>query len=302
MGGWQADSQGDQRGRRAIVTGGNTGLGFQTALALAGAGARVTLAVRSAERGATAADRIRAQVPEAAVDVSVIDLGKLTSVREFAAREVGEPVDILVNNAGVMLVPQRETTADGFEKHMGINHLGHFALTVLLLPALTPTSRVVSVSSAAAWSARRLDRGLGLTGDYTPMAAYGQSKLATLMFAFELDRRLRRADSSVRSLAVHPGWSATELFDRGDRPGPFVQLSRWATQKLGSSPAEGARSQLCAATAPGVLGGQYLGPRRLLRGAPAPAKVPPAARNAGDARWLWEASERLTGVRAEVLD
>ena len=285
-------------GQRAIVTGANTGLGFRTASALAGGGARVTLAVRNPDKGAEAAARIRKSHPGAVVQVSTIDLADLATVREFAAREAADPVDILVNNAGVMLVPERGTTADGFELHLGINHLGHFALTCLLLPALPPDARVVHVSSLAHHSARRMDRGLSLIGPYAPMAAYAQSKLAVLLFAFELDRRLRAAGSRIVSVAAHPGWSATELFDRGDRPGPFVRMSRWATQQLGSSPVNGARSQVYAATAPDVTGGQFFGPRMLAWGPPAPARASKAARDLAEAQWLWRTSEWLSEVEA----
>jgi NAD(P)-dependent dehydrogenase (short-subunit alcohol dehydrogenase family) len=300
---WISADVGNLAGRRAIVTGANTGLGFRTALALAGAGAEVVLAVRSPERGGAAAERIRAEVPGAEPRVSLVDLADLRSVRAFAEREAaGGPLDILVNNAGVMLVPQREFTADGFEKHMGVNHLGHVLLTAGLLPALSaaPAGRVVSVTSLAYLFAGRLDRSLGLQGRYRPMAAYGQSKLAALLFAGELDRRLGASGSSVVSLAAHPGWSATELFDRDDRPGPFVRLSRWATQLLGSSPEAGARPQVRAAAAVDVPRGGLVGPSLLVYGRPRRTRIGRAARDSTDAAWLWDRSVELTGARFDL--
>ncbi len=300
---WISADVDSQVGRRAVVTGANTGLGFQTALSLATAGAQVVLAVRNRSRGEAAAQRITSAVPAARLRVSELDLADLSSVRAFAIREVAAgPLDVLVNNAGVMLVPRREFTADGFEKHMGVNHLGHFALTLGLLPALAtaPAARVVSVSSIAHRFARSLDHTLSMTGTYRPMGAYAQSKLAMVLFCQELDRRLRAAGSPVISLAAHPGWSATELFDRDDKPGPFVRLSRWATQVLGSSPEGGARPQVYAAAAPGVSAGSYLGPRLLLRGGPHRARLSGAARDVEAAAWLWDRSAELTGGQAEI--
>ena len=323
----------DQSGRRAIVTGANTGLGFQTALALARAGAEVVLAVRSSGRGEAAAARIRHEIPDASVRVSELDLADLASVRAFAARERSAgPLDLLVNNAGVMLVPQRRFTADGFEMHMGVNHLGHAALTLLLLPALLRASpgfrasldprapsdvgaspgfraslertvaggRVVVVGSAAHVIARPLDAGLGTTGRYRPMAAYAASKLAGLLFAFELDRRLRLAGAPVTALAAHPGWTATELMDRDDAPGPFVRLSRWATQVMGSAPQTAAASVLRAATDQGLAGGAYLGPTGLLRGRPHRARPSRRARDQTAARWLFDLTAERTGTAFEA--
>ncbi len=214
----------DQYGRRVIVTGANTGLGYQTALALAAAGAEVVMAVRDLDRGQAAAQRIRDEVDDAKLRIIHLDLADLASVHDFAATEAAAgPVDLLVNNAGLMLVPSRVLTRDGFESQMGVNHLGHFALTAGLLPALlqAEAGRVVSVTSIAARRARSLDHGLGLTGDYTPMGAYSQSKLAVALFAEELDRRLRATGARVTSVLAHPGWSATGVSsDRpDDRPG-----------------------------------------------------------------------------------
>lgn len=289
----------DQVGRRAIVTGANTGLGFAAAWALAGAGAEVVLAVRDLDKGVAAVQRIRGDLDEANVRVVHLDLASLDSIAEFAAAELAAgPLDLLVNNAGVMLVPRRELTADGFELHMGVNHLGHFALTARLLPALAAASaaRIVNVTSIAARRARRLDHRLGLDGDYTPMGAYSQSKLAVGLFAVELDRRLQAAGSSVASLLAHPGWSATAVRQPDDGAGRFVVLARRATALLGSPPTTGARSEIAAATARGVSGGVLVGPRLLMRGAPTARPAPRAMADPGEAGWLWARSADLTGV------
>ncbi len=303
MSAWKTDGIGNLAGRRIVVTGANTGLGFQSGLTFARSGAEVVLAVRNEGRGLAAAERILADSPTAKVRVEHLDLADLASVRSFGAAEaVRGPVDVLLNNAGVMLVPERQTTVDGFELQMGTNHLGHVLLTAQLLPALTaaPAGRVVSVSSIAHRSASRLDRGLNLTGRYSPMGAYGQSKLATLLFGLELDRRLRAAGSSVTSLVAHPGWSATELLDRNDRPGPIVWLSRKATAILGSSAAEGARSQITAAVDRSLPGGSFIGPAYLLQGHPHRASMSRTAADPISARWLWDVSNGLTGAEFDL--
>jgi NAD(P)-dependent dehydrogenase (short-subunit alcohol dehydrogenase family) len=303
---WRSLGVADQYGKRAVITGANAGLGYQTALALAGAGAEVVLAVRDLDRGQAAALRIRDRLDDARVRVSYLDLADLASVRDFAAAQSSAgSLDLLVNNAGLMLTPRRERTREGFESQMGVNHLGHFALTAGLMPALrsAPAGRVVSVTSLSARRAKPLDRGLGLTGKYTPMTAYSQSKLAVALFAEELDRRLRRADSTVISVLTHPGWSATaEQPARGDNPGRSVKFARRATAMLGSSPASGAASEVYAGTSSLVAGGEFIGPRFLARGAPGPTKLPRRARDRKAADWLWAESARLTGVDPEFVD
>jgi NAD(P)-dependent dehydrogenase (short-subunit alcohol dehydrogenase family) len=201
-------------------------------------------------------------------------------------------------------VPRRELTADGFELHMGTNHLGHVLLTSLLLPTLSaaPSGRVVSLSSTAARAAPRLDHGLNLTGRYSPFGAYAQSKLAQLLFGLEFDRRLRAAGSTVSSLVAHPGWSATELLTRDDHPGPIVALSRWATRILGSTATEGARSQIAAAVDGSLSGGSFLGPAFLLRGRPHLAALSGAAVDPVAADWLWAVSNALTGAEFHLPD
>ncbi|MGS0683869.1 SDR family NAD(P)-dependent oxidoreductase [Nakamurella sp. GG22] len=306
---WHDTGVADQVGRRAVVTGANTGLGYQTALALAAAGAEVVIAVRDLDRGQEAAQRIREHVEQAKLRVILLDLGNLASVRDFAAavRESG-PLDLLVNNAGLMLVPQRRLTSNGFEAHMGVNHLGHFALTAQLLPALeqAPAARVVSVTSLMFRRAGQLDHGLGIDGPYNPSTAYAQSKLAVALFGVDLDRRLRSAGSTVSSVLAHPGWSATGgRRPNSSRPAPAglaekvglsVTLARRATALLGSSARTGARPQVYASTAPPVSGGELIGPRFLIRGAPQAITLPAAITDRTEADWLWAESVRLTGT------
>jgi NAD(P)-dependent dehydrogenase (short-subunit alcohol dehydrogenase family) len=300
--GWHSLGVTDQYGRRAVVTGANTGLGYQTCLALAGAGAEVIMAVRDLDRGQDAAQRIRERIEAAKLRVLHLDLADLAAVRNFAAEQAATgPLDLLVNNAGLMLVPRRELTRDGFESQMGVNHFGHFALTAGLLPALVAAEagRVVSVTSIAARRSRSLDHGLGLHGKYTPMGAYSQSKLAVALFAEELDRRLRAAGSPVRSVLAHPGWSATAVHQPGDNPGVSVRIGRRATAIMGSSPRAGARSQVYAATAPDVSGGQFVGPRLIVRGAPHTMPLTAAMTDPVAAGWLWGESVRLTGTEPD---
>lgn len=305
MSAWKTEGISSQAGRRMVVTGANTGLGYVSALTFARAGAEVVLAVRNADKGAAAADRIRADTPNASVRVEALDLAELASVRKFGLAEAERgPIDVLMNNAGLMLIPKRELTVDGFEMHMGVNHLGHVALTALLLPALAaaPAGRVVSLSSLAHRAAPRLDRSLSLTGRYTPMGAYGQSKLATLLFGVELDRRLRGVSSTITSVIAHPGWSATELMAREDKPGPMVALSRKATAVLGSSAAEGARSQIAAALDGSIPGGSLIGPAFGLRGGPHQSSMSSVASDPISAGWLWDLSNNLTGAEFDLLD
>lgn len=293
----------DQTGRRAIITGANVGLGFVSAQALARAGASVVLAVRDTAKGGAAAARIRQRQPDAQLEVARLDLADLASVRRFADVQLDRgPLDILMNNAGMMLVPTRQLTTDGFELQMGVNHLGHFALTAQLLPALlrAKAARVVSLSSVTHRIAGELDPRLGVTGPYAAMHAYAQSKLANALFGFELDRRLRAADAPITSVVAHPGYSATELFTRNPNPSLSDRLTGLITPLVGSTPEHGAQSQIRAAVDPTLTGGELVGPRFRVRGAPV-RELP--ARNARDhrsAQWLWERSEQLTERAFEV--
>jgi NAD(P)-dependent dehydrogenase (short-subunit alcohol dehydrogenase family) len=296
---WTAADIPDQTGRVAIVTGANSGLGLATARELARAGARVVLASRSAEKGQDAAGQIRSAVPNAQVEPAVLDLADLASVRAFAAG-VSYPLDLLINNAGVMAAPRR-LTKDGFESQFGTNHLGHFALTGLLLGRLlaAPAPRVVTVSSGMHRAGKMNFDDLNGERKYSRWGAYSQSKLSNLMFCFELQRRATAAGSALRSLAAHPGYAATNLQAAGtDR---FYE--RWfmaiGNRLFAQSADMGALPTLYAATVPDLPGGTFVGPdgRNEQRGYP---KVVTAAGKAYDEqawRRLWEVSEELTGVR-----
>jgi NAD(P)-dependent dehydrogenase (short-subunit alcohol dehydrogenase family) len=295
---WSAADIPDQAGRVAVVTGANSGLGLVTARELARAGARVTLACRSAEKGETAAGRIRSAVPGADVKPAVLDLAALESVRAFAAG-APERVDLLINNAGVMAAPRR-LTAEGFESQFGTNHLGHFALTGLLLGRLlsAPAPRVVTVSSALHRRGTMSFDDLQGERKYSPWGAYGQSKLANLMFCFELQRRAVEAGTALLSMAAHPGYAATNLqFAATDRF--YEKAFGWIGNRLLAQSADmGALPTLYAATVSDLPGGTYVGPggRSEQRGYP---RVVTAAGKAYDeAAWrrLWEVSEQLTGV------
>lgn len=299
---WTTQDIPDQTGRHAIVTGGNSGIGFETAKALTRAGARVIVAARDADKGQEAIQRINAAVPTAQVEAAALDLASLASITAFAEqlRERGQPIDLLINNAGVMAIPERRLTRDGFEVHMGTNHLGHFALTGQLLPLLLQSSapRVVTVSAVIArWDSTRLDiADLQSERNYTPMGAYARSKLANLLFMVELDRRARHL--SLTSVAVHPGTSFTNL-QRHSGPswlGPLVRPL--FNRVLGQSAAQSALPSLYAATATGVSGSAFVGPTgfRELRGAPGLVALPPRALDEQVARALWEMSEQLTHV------
>lgn len=300
---WTAARIPDLAGRTAVVTGANSGLGFESARALAAHGAQVVLACRDDGRCGEAAQRIRDSVPRAQLETATLDLADLGSVRSFAEAFVstGRSLDILINNAGVMATPTRMTTKQGFELQFGTNHLGHFALTAQLLPALlsASTARIVTVSSFASESGS-IDFGdLQLEHHYTPYRAYSASKLANLLFMVEFDRRLRREGCSAMSVGAHPGFASTAL----QATGPFIGKPRlWSwfvlagVRVAGQSPRHGAEAQLYAATADGVDGGQYFGPKNRVRGAVGRNGVIARARDEEVGARLWDASQTLTGV------
>ena len=302
---WTAGDLPDLTGRTAIVTGANSGIGLEAARELAAHGADVTLAVRSTDKGGNARDLILGAFPAALVSVEALDLADLASVRSFAARwsqEHPEGLDLLINNAGVMGIP-RMATADGFEMQFGTNHLGHFALTGLLLPALVarPRSRVVTVSSGAHRFGRMNFDDLMGTRRYRSWGAYGQSKLANLLFTSELQRRLDANAVPILAMAAHPGYAATNL----QAVGTDLRGLTWMRQPvqlmntvMGQSAAMGALPTLFAATAPGLPGDSYIGPDGFMeqRGHPQIVDRTDAAKNRADARRLWVESERLTGV------
>lgn len=302
---WTARDIPDLGGKTAIVTGANSGLGFETSKALAGAGATVIMACRNPTRAESAAEAIRRAHGQADVEIMALDLADLASVRVFAqvANQRCSRLDLLINNAGVMALPERRT-ADGFEMQFGTNHLGHFALTGLLFERLkaTPGARVVTESSLAHRFGRIRFHDLQWERGYSKWLAYGQSKLANLMFALELDRRLRAESIDLFSLSAHPGFSATHL----QFAGPEMSGSKIATLGMKASNTlfaqsrdRGALPALYAATSDDVTGGDYIGPGGFqeIQGFPARASVSKRARDPDTAQRLWSVSEALTGVR-----
>jgi NAD(P)-dependent dehydrogenase (short-subunit alcohol dehydrogenase family) len=296
---WTEQSVPDQRGRVAVVTGANPGLVFETARVLAERGASVVLAVRDTEKGEKAAARMTGEVT-----VQALDLTSLDSVRAAAAelRDRHRRIDLLINNAGVMYTP-KQTTKDGFETQFGTNHLGHFALTGLLLDLLLPVpgSRVVTVSSTGhrIRAAIHFD-DLQWERSYSRAGAYGQSKLANLMFTYELQRRLAAHGSAAAAVAAHPGMSNTELARNSPA---FVRTPlTWFAPVITQKAPMGALPTLRAATDPAVLGGQYYGPggRNQVKGHPRLVTSSPESYDAGVQRRLWAVSEELTGVRFPV--
>ncbi len=302
--GWTVNDMPSLVGKLAIVTGSNSGLGYQTVLALAGAGAETIVAARSPDKGKAAVARIRAAHPAATVRFEPLDLGSLASVAAFAERIAAahDRLDILVNNAGVMALPQRETTEDGFERQIGVNFLAHFALTARLMPLLRKTdgARVVQLSSLAHKRRGGLDfDNLQGEREYNAWQSYSFSKLAMLMFALELDRRSRAEQWWVASMAAHPGWAKSELIDNGMGRSIRARLVGAIFPLLAQSTAAGALPTLYAATAPEAESGTYYGPtgRGERKGSPGPAAATDEARDEAAAARLWAEAERLTGVR-----
>ncbi len=299
---WRTSDIPDLAGTTVVITGANSGIGLAAAEQLATHGAAVTLAVRDRVRGEAAAQRIE-PLATGQVEVAQLDLADLASVRDFAkswSDRHPDGLDVLVNNAGVMAIPRRQTV-DGFEMQLGTNHLGHFALTGLLADSLNPDARVVTVSSGAHRFGRLNFEDLQSERGYQKWRAYGQSKLANILFCLELHRRATQAGVPVRSIGVHPGYAATNL----QRVGPEMSGDRisgfvvgLANRFLAQSAEAGAWPTLMAATDPGVPGGSFLGPTqwRGQRGAPGYETPSDAARDPEAARRLWEESSRLTGV------
>lgn len=298
---WAAEQMPDQTGRVFVVTGANSGLGLATTRAVARRGAHVILAVRDADKGRRAAAAITAEHPGASLEVQHLDLADLESVRTFAdvVRAVHPRLDVLVNNAGVM-APPRSLSPQGHELQFASNHLGHFALTGLLLDLLTPGTDpvVVTVSSANHRKARLFFDDITGEHRYSPMGYYNQSKLANAVFGHVLHRRLSEAGSPVRSVLAHPGYTATGL--QTDGPVGMVKLLfGHLLTPLAQAPARGALPQLYAATEPGVRSGEFIGPDGMaeLRGAPTRVELSAGAADAATGRRLWELSEQATGVR-----
>ncbi len=296
----------DLGGRIAVVTGANGGLGLETARALVGAGAHVVMAVRNQEKAAAAEVDIRASHPRASLELVALDLGSLTSIRAAAEPVLGrhDRIDILVNNAGVMAIPERRT-ADGFEMQFGVNHLGHFALTALLLPALlrAASARVVTVTSTAHHIGRAVDpANPHLEGCYGPWRAYGQSKLANFHFGIGLQRRFEAAGVRAASLIAHPGFSNTELqaTSVAESGGASQRFFHALVGPAGMSAAQGALPQLRAATDPRAKGGEFYAPRFMNFGAPVCRPILRRISLSNAIETLWQVSERETGIRLDV--
>ncbi len=300
---WTEANIPDLNGKVAVVTGSNSGIGWNTARALASKRAHVVMAVRSTEKGKAAADAILREFPNAKITVSALDLTDLGSIRSFADAYLAahSRLSLLINNAGVMGVPFAKTK-DGFEMQFGTNHLGHFALTGLLLPALLGdgAARVVTVSSGAHMNAHLDFDHLQSEDGYRRWRAYGRSKLANLLFAFELERRFEARGQSAISVASHPGWAATNLASKsfGSRQEGLGKLVQGMFNVGAQSAQMGALPTLFAATDPSVRGGEYFGPTGMggMRGYPGPARSSRAANDREDAKRLWRVSEELTGV------
>lgn len=292
-------------GKLAIVTGANSGLGLETTAGLAAAGARVVMACRNPARAQPALDALRRRLPNAGLELMTLDLSSLASVRSFAADCTARypQLDILCNNAGVMALPYQQTV-EGFEMQVGTNHFGHFALTGLLLDLLkaAPAARIVTVASVAHRGTKRfdLDDPHWQRQPYRKSEAYARSKLANLLFSFELARRLEASGSKLLAVAAHPGYAATGIVDAATAGSA---IKRWLAQlgnALIAQPAErGALPTLYAATMPEIRSGEYIGPHGFLqfRGWPVRVNSSAAARDAATAQGLWALSEQLTGVR-----
>lgn len=302
---WTAADVPDQTGRFAIVTGANSGIGLETTRELARNGATVLMACRDRDRAERAAEDVRRDVPDAELPIERLDLASLESVRSFAdaTAEYGS-IDLLINNAGVMAISRQETD-DGFETQFGVNHLGHFALTGLVFDRLAADGRIVTVASEAHRMGELDFEDLHGKDDYGKWSAYGQSKLANLLFAYELDRRLAAAGSEIKSIAVHPGYTDTNLQLRGPRQeGSTIMtaLMRALNAIVGQAPADGALPTLYAATAPAAESGAYYGPDGVLkmRGLPERQRSSDASDDLETARRLWSISETQTGVEYDL--
>ena len=309
MSGPKSPSLIDMKSKRVIITGANSGLGKESAFALAKLGAEIVLAVRDTNKGQSVKNQILNQTPSAVIEVAALDLMDLDSVRKFAASQSTKPIDVLLNNAGIMAVPF-EKTKDGFESQMGTNHLGHFLLTELLFDAISKGSnpRIVNVSS----SAHRL--GKLKTGDinelnvskenYSPWTVYGNSKLVNLLFTNELVRRLKLANSNITVAVAHPGYANTNLQlvaatkRSGIRKSVELAVTKFMNIILGQSAANGALPQIAACTWVDIQSGDYLGPRGLFesRGKPKKVKMNKAAQDIELAKRVWRTSEELLGV------
>lgn len=300
---WTTQQMSSQRGKTIVITGANSGLGLETALALAKQEAQLVLAVRDPARGQEAARQILQAHPRAGVKVMKLDLADLKSVHEFAStlQKQQQQLHVLINNAGVMAIPKR-STRDGFEMQFGTNHLGHFALTGLLMPLLlaTPGARVVNVSSRAHVIGRMNFDDLHSKKGYSMWGAYGQSKLANLLFTLEFQRQVQQNQAQVLAVSCHPGWAATNLQGVGPqmmRSSFMARLNELANRLFAQGADQGALSQLYAATASDIEGGEYIGPHKDTRGHPEKVRAHRRAYDVQAAQKLWQLSEEMTGVK-----
>ncbi|PSH65169.1 oxidoreductase [Phyllobacterium sophorae] len=301
---WTTRDIADQTGRTFLVTGANSGLGYLTSLEVARRGAHVLMTARNQTKGIQAIQRIRSLVPDAKVELRLLDLADLAAVKSFAQQIIddGTPVDVLVNNAGVMM-PPRSLTRQGFEMQFGVNHLAHFALTALLIERLQKGNdpRVVTLSSDLHKRGRIHYEDLDGAKKYGRISFYAQSKFANTLFGLELDRRLRAVGNPVRSLLAHPGYAATNLQLSG--PTGFLNVfMRIGNRFIAQSAEMGVLNQLYAATEPGVESGQFIGPdgRNEMKGYPTLVQPIGAAQDIADAGRLWRLSEELTNVRPDL--
>ncbi len=301
---WTKNNISDLSGKVFIVTGANSGIGYETCLALAEKGATVIMACRNLERAQRSLDAIKQAVPSAKLELMKLDLASLKSIRDFAEafKSKYDKLDVLINNGGP-IIAVRNVTEDGFESHFGINHLGHFALTGLLLDVLlkTPTSRIVTVGSRMHTTGKIAWDDLMSEHSYDRMSAYRQSKLANMLFAFELNRRLEGKGTSTKSMAVHPGLARTSWVDNNldgfmKFLGKLMSLTSYQSASIAALPL------LYAGTDPNVKSGGYYGPEHDTKGYPVEVQAGNSAYNETDAKRLWELSEKLTGVKYEALN
>lgn len=306
---WTADEMPSQAGKRALVTGANSGIGYHTALELARKGATVILACRNPKKGEEALKRLKTAVPGAQAELVELDVSSLKSVRSFGAAFAarGAALDLLINNAGIMAPLSRKTSPDGFEIQMATNHFGHFLLTSLLLPSLkrAPAPRVITVASIAHRRGRIDFDDLQSERSYSPFASYARTKLANLLFAFELQRRADRAGSKILSVAAHPGVARTSIIENGLGGGRKTLLTRLIglfSSLYTHSEEQGALPTLYAATMPDAAPGGYYGPDgfREMTGFPVRVDCMPQAKDPAAAARLWDISEKLTGAKFEL--
>jgi NAD(P)-dependent dehydrogenase (short-subunit alcohol dehydrogenase family) len=308
---WSAAEMPDQSGRTVVITGANSGIGFEGTKLFARQGAHVVMACRDLDRAGAAAEDVRAAVADPSLSVLELDLADLESVGSFVdtVTDARDEIHVLCNNAGIMAIPRRET-ADGFEMQFGVNHLGHFALTGLLLDRLEATpgeSRVVTQSSGLHENGDLDFEDLHGEDDYDKWGAYAGSKLANLLFAYELERRLEAADASVTSVGCHPGYANTGLQRRGpEMTGSRLRLwgMKLANLIVAQSAESGALPMVCAATATDITGGEYVGPGGIMnmRGAPAIQESSSLSTDEALAARLWDVSAELTGVSFDLED